>query len=97
MRVTARKMIEYYERQIGYLKKKELDKPLPTYSDKTPGFEKRLRVHRHNGFQGSCAMAQSFLSNVMISESTTFEAKKQASRLTIGMRELREMLKERID
>lgn len=63
----------------------------------TPGWRKRMHVHRHNGFTGSVRMMEAMLRNIQQAPSTTGEAKKLAQILEGHIPALLSALKTRID
>lgn len=64
----------------------------------TAGWDKRQRVHRHNGFTGSAKMMQAQL-NAIIRADSTSERTKYLARIILEdyLELLLESLKERID
>jgi hypothetical protein len=91
--VSHDKMIEYYERQIGYLKKRKARKKPVMAEDNG----KRRHIWRHNSFKGHCAMMEKQLEAIVSAPSTTEITQYLADVIKGYVTLLRKELDERID
>lgn len=58
---------------------------------------KRMRIWKHNTFQGHCSMADKNLQTIIESDSVTDEARKLAAEIREKVQALRELIKVRVD
>lgn len=68
-----------------------------TKAKPSSGLDKRMRVHRHNGFSGCARMMQMQLTAILKADSTSSETKIIAARMWHDAQALAASLKTRID
>lgn len=96
---SDKRLLEYYERQIGYVKNRMAKgyKKTPPADVDQKTWLKRQRVWRHNSFIGHVVMMRTQLNAIIAADSTSTETKHFAKSLLGLLPKLQNSLSVRID
>lgn len=101
MKVSHQRMLEYYERQAEYcrkrIKKEGAEAEVKSSHQEDATFRRRQDIWRHNSFFGHVAMGRKHMQAIAKSSTTTADAADLAHQIEALLVKLGEALKTRID